>query len=1558
MLDEFDGFPGWSRPALPQAPAAVPLAVPRRNVDSGRLHGREPLVAELTDAVTRRARGEPDIAGVWLLSGMGGCGKTSIAQETAHRLMPELAHVWWVSGVDGDVLSSALHGVASVCGARRDDFSAIHPADVLWRHLDAVTEPWLLVLDNVDDPDLLAAAPSRTADGNGWLREPRHPLGTVLITSRESRPKRWGSLVHQVGVELLSREDSGQVLLDLAPHAGGAEDAEALAEDLGRLPLALALAGSQLRRLLDDPFPAERAPATFQDFRRAFADRLADVGTDPDPDPGPDARSRRTIRSVWDLSLDQLHRQGCDLARPLLRLLCAFGPAPLPYLDLLKLDVLAASPVFIAPTRPRISEALSGLEGLRLITIERSDGTGGPSGTGAHPRITIHPLVRAASATDADTRAQAPALLDLVSALLAEAIGQIQEGNPAHWPRWRALAPHCAAPQALLADCGEAVAGDADRVVRATEPAVRAGRYYDYLGQSGDAVTELRLATDLRTSLLGERNADTLAAGLQLAWSLRGNGDLAESEQRYRHVITIGEQVLPADHRSLQSARSGLARTLRQRGEYQAAEEQLRLSLDMRLRDPQADPRGILRMRHELAKLAHRRGRFHEAVTQLRDIRRQTSALCAEDDWDSLDVGVSLARALRDARLPEEAESVAEEVVRDGLKSLAPDHPNVLMARHERARILRDHEEDPAYLERAKAEFTDIWQSFRDVLGADHPDTITAQHELATVCHLLGQLEPAADHFAAALEAGRRRLGEEHPNVAVCARNLARVRAELATARRTGNPEDPEDETGLPQGDSMGHSSLVTDSEDGSFEQAPAPGHPVERPAAEARLLERFIRSRECRAGSDSPGGDGGFSGGSYVPSEPPRRRAEPKVGGGAALSGRPGHWTYRPRGESAEHPHLFDEPLDATELQPQTLRDVAIGEDGGSLARLLLAQQRRIRVLALNELLRRAEAYETAQSGFPLLIQDIRSLFLQANRADPEAVTTVLLHPGVGRWMSRALRELGPVPDTPTPPPSADLSHVHAVAAAAALRAGLAFTLPLPVRYGMAVLPTLGAADLRSSGTDTAHVTAADGTAVIRGADVEVWLPTPSDSRLRGWLPVHRVRTSGPYGGFDFLLDDLDPHRHPEGPTAPDRLLSATVDRWQDRAQRAGDVLVLANPWLTEALRVTLTAVTPRPRERDGRVMSMSSSDAFGGVVISATDDPADFAVALAHEFRHMKLNAVLDSHDLYSKDGEGGDDGDDTEDGEAPGKGLYYAPWRDDPRPLPGYLHGVYAYFGVVDLWRRLTYGQDPALRRRAQFELVHWRTQTWDAYTVLRASSRLTKEGREFTATMGESAARWAEHTPIPDHLVRLAEEAVIAHRGGWRLHYLSPRADHVGELAEAWVTGTPRPPRRHVGTDFLPRRELPDLTAYRVRLARVAAAVPPSSNASVPCPDRVPHSAYDALDPTDAARLLGRTETAHHLAVDQLARQPGDPERWIRLALTLRGPGSVESLGRETRAAAARALTHRPELVRAVHARVTATTGSAPDPVALAAWLAASEDLGDLPPLPTLPWTNPA
>jgi hypothetical protein len=217
--------------------------------------GRPPVVlrdrAEVLErlrASVRAGRGGE----VYVLYGMGGCGKTAVAYTFFQSVTNECGRVGlWVSASDRASLRAGMLAVAADRGAGDGELLAarngLRPAaDLVWQHLDRSAEPWLLVLDNADEPEILR-------DGS-WLRT--SPRGTVVVTTRRSAARWWpGAELQHIGV--LPREDAARVLRDLAPHSGTHQEAARMAERLGRLPLALTLAGGFLSQQVLDPWTME-----------------------------------------------------------------------------------------------------------------------------------------------------------------------------------------------------------------------------------------------------------------------------------------------------------------------------------------------------------------------------------------------------------------------------------------------------------------------------------------------------------------------------------------------------------------------------------------------------------------------------------------------------------------------------------------------------------------------------------------------------------------------------------------------------------------------------------------------------------------------------------------------------------------------------------------------------------------------------------------------------------------------------------------------------------------------------------------------------------------------------------------------------------------------------------------------------------------------------------------------------------------------------------------------------------------------------------------------------
>jgi hypothetical protein len=278
-----------------------------------------------------------------------------------------------------------------------------------------------------------------------------------------------------------------------------------------------------------------------------------------------------------------------------------------------------------------------------------------------------------------------------------------------------------------------------------------------------------------------------------------------------------------------------------------------------------------------------------------------------------------------------------------------------------------------------------------------------------------------------------------------------------------------------------------------------------------------------------------------------------------------------------------------------------------------------------------------------------------------------------------------------------------------------------------------------------------------------------------------------------------------------------------------------------------------------------------------------------------------------------------------------LFYAPWRNGPRPLRGLFQGVFAFFGVAGFWRRRRHAAIAGEAELAHFEFALWRQQAWRTLLKLRIRPELTDLGRRFLDGVGSALEAW-QSEPVARHLVARADAAAADHRAGWRIRHLHPPKELVSSLAEAWsVIGRTSgsgsagvgvsPLHSQLRTDpsarwldtraVLNRLWLADRDAFR-RLERSSS----------------PHREVAGATRADLAYVSGRHTAARELYLADLADDPDRPDAWVGLGLTLASTGHR---------LAARALLDYPHVARAVSREVANSTERPPAPIELATWL---------------------
>jgi hypothetical protein len=317
-----------------------------------------------------------------VVSGLGGVGKSQLAAQYAWSVWPDQSVdvAVWVSALSRDAVVTAYAEVARQVLREHDpgiaDQAPEGAARELLTWLAATSRQWVVVLDDVRDPQ----------DVRG-LWPPHNVAGRVLVTSRR-RDAALGTAGHRmIELGVFAGDEAidylAGILPDRADDAAEMAQLELLAEDLGRLPLALTQAAA---------FLTDRPLLTVAEYRQRLADRrntLTDVlpGLNDLPD-----QHEATVAATWSLSIeraDQLAPRG--YARPLLEIASMLDANGIPLTVFLQVVALArrAGKVDVAEREidTVVKDGLACLHRFHLVTLDRDR----PSHA-----VTVHALVQRA----------------------------------------------------------------------------------------------------------------------------------------------------------------------------------------------------------------------------------------------------------------------------------------------------------------------------------------------------------------------------------------------------------------------------------------------------------------------------------------------------------------------------------------------------------------------------------------------------------------------------------------------------------------------------------------------------------------------------------------------------------------------------------------------------------------------------------------------------------------------------------------------------------------------------------------------------------------------------------------------------------------------------------------------------------------------------------------------------------------------------------------------------------------------------------------------------------
>ncbi|MES4908948.1 MULTISPECIES: tetratricopeptide repeat protein [unclassified Streptomyces] len=731
-------FTGATAPGPAPGPGAGPGGPGLGGPDTVRvpLVGRAPAVLRDRSDLMRRLRTavDDDRGGgqIHVLHGMGGCGKTAVAQALFTEAVRDRARIGlWVNASERLSLRAGMLAVAADRGAGPGELAAAHSgqraaADLVWHHLDHSPDPWLLVIDNADDPAIL--------EEGAWLRP--SPRGTVLVTTRYATSRAWrGAILHPVGV--LPPEDAAQVLCDLAPHAGTPAAAQQVALRLGCLPLALTLAGSYLHHQLLESWSMDE----YRNRLEADPTGLIDQGAALDPGR---AESRHLVSRTWHLSLDALADQGLPEATTLLRLLSCWSPDPLP-LAVLSPASLGATGLLDAA---RVEPALRGLLDHSLAAIVSAPGGTGTGTDGERPVrcVQVHGVLldSVASGTPAEQR---PDLIEAAATLLESALpaeGGAEGGFVA------LLVPHAVR---LLRE------GDVRTTERVVDLSVRLAERVHETGDYAAALALAQEAAGTAERVLGPEHPLTLSAEQRVGRSLFRLGRYEESEELHRHVLQVRERVLGAEHPDTLDSCFALRQPLHLMQRYEEDLVLLRRAAGGQRRVLGTVHPKTLKSRSMLMVLLAEVGADQEFDRTAPDTVADCEEALGCDHPTTLDARLNYAYGLLRFGDARRAEPVARRNLADRERLHGPEHPLTLSAVSLLSMVVAELEHWTEAIELMRHAVAARERLF----GPEHPFVPRGHIEVAALLARAGRTEEAQTLAHSVLPQCERILGSDHP---------------------------------------------------------------------------------------------------------------------------------------------------------------------------------------------------------------------------------------------------------------------------------------------------------------------------------------------------------------------------------------------------------------------------------------------------------------------------------------------------------------------------------------------------------------------------------------------------------------------------------------------------------------------------------------------------------------------------------------------------------------------------------------------------------------------------
>ena len=302
--------------------------------------GRKDILTKLDEELLFPSTATPLQRKIAVLSGLGGMGKTQIAQQFANQNLDEFTISFWIKASSKEEINSNYRKLGEALGTLQNNEKDDLVREQICRYLEQPEQAgWLLIFDDVDKfeefPDLL---PQRG--------------GSILVTTRQNH---WNQ-VRLLKVEKFELTESLDLLRKVSDREN-MDGADVLAKEFDHFPLALAQAGSFIRH---------QPRFDFQNYQKMFLKKRNALWK---REKAPDSY-HATVATTWNITRDAIIKE-LPKAEELLQLISFLHGNDIPY-SLLEPWIANTEKLDEADVEWMLNDCVTKLDEYSMVGVKRN----------------------------------------------------------------------------------------------------------------------------------------------------------------------------------------------------------------------------------------------------------------------------------------------------------------------------------------------------------------------------------------------------------------------------------------------------------------------------------------------------------------------------------------------------------------------------------------------------------------------------------------------------------------------------------------------------------------------------------------------------------------------------------------------------------------------------------------------------------------------------------------------------------------------------------------------------------------------------------------------------------------------------------------------------------------------------------------------------------------------------------------------------------------------------------------------------------------------------------